>query len=207
MELFHISIDIKEKIKLFTPRIPKRIYYGENDTIERICFSDSVHNCMKAIYAPLFMTGTKIMVYRKSFDPNDKNLINPEEIYNKGYVKDAKVNHEYWYLKPITMIGELYEITSIDYEPCIQWEAVSVDEIKDVIKILAENDKDLKSVADMDYAKSKQYYNKFIDICEEKIKQGDITYCYYEDNIYDAVAEEIPYCQGYKIINLTMKKL
>ena len=207
MELFHISMDIKEKIKLFTPRIPERIYDGENNTIKRICFSDTVINCMKAIYVPLFTTGSKIMIYKKSFDYNDKYLIHPEEIYNKGYVKDAKANHEYWYLKPITIIGELHEITSIDYEPCIQWEAVSVNEIKDVIKELAEDDKDLKSVADMNYAKSKYYYDEFIKICEKKIKQGYIRYCGYEDNIYDLTAERIEQCQGYKINRLKLAKI
>ena len=208
MELFHISINIQEKIKLFTPRIPERIYDGENNTIERICFSDTVMNCMKSIYVPLFKTGSKIMIYKKSFDLYDKNLINPEEIYNKGYVKDAKANHEYWYLKPITITGELYEITNIDYEPCIQWEAVSVNEIKEIIRILAENDKDLKSVAYMNYDKSEYYYNKFIEICEEKTKQENTRIYYgYEDFIYDKITEEIPYCQGYKINNLIMKKI
>lgn len=207
MELFHISMDIKEKTKLFVPRIPERIYNGENNTIKRICFSDTVHGCMKAIYVPLFKPETKIMVYRKLFDFNDKNLIHPNEIYNKGYVKDAKANHEYWYLKPVVIVGELYQIINIDYEPCIQWEAVSIDEIKSIIKELAEDDKDLSFIANMNYAKSRYYYDEFIKVCEKKIKQDHIRYCCYEDNIYDMVAENVPQCQGYKINKLDIIKL
>lgn len=60
----------------------------------------------------------------------------------------------------------------------------------------------------MNYAKSEYYYNKFIEICEEKTKQENtIIYYGYEDFIYDKITEEIPYCQGYKINNLIMKKI
>lgn len=207
MQLFHVSLDLSNKTKLFEPRIPNHMYIGENNTIKRICFSNSVENCMKAIHLPLFKSGTKFIAYTTLFDYNDKYLIHPDELYNKNYVKDAKANCEYWYLKPITLTGELYVIDDIDYEPAIQWEAVSINEIKDVIKELAEDDKDLKFIANMNYAKSKYYYDEFIKICEKKIKQGYIRYCGYEDNIYDLTAERIKQCQGYKINRLKLAKI
>ena len=48
MHLFHISDDINQREKTFIPRVPDKIYNGENNTIKRICFSTSMENCMKA---------------------------------------------------------------------------------------------------------------------------------------------------------------
>lgn len=48
--LFHLSGDITDKeTKLFIPRIPEHRCKGEDDTILRICFSDSILGCIKAI--------------------------------------------------------------------------------------------------------------------------------------------------------------
>lgn len=36
MHLFHISDDINQREKTFIPRVPDKIYNGENNTIKRI---------------------------------------------------------------------------------------------------------------------------------------------------------------------------
>lgn len=207
MHLFHISDDINQREKTFIPRIPDKIYNGENNTIKRICFSTSMENCMKALYVPLFKKGTKFMLFETKINGRDKNLIHPKELFNKDYVKDAIANDEYWYLKPITLTGELYMVQSIDYEPCMEWKAITVDDIKSILKNLSLDDDDLKNVVNMKFNKSEDYYNEFIRICGEKEKINSIRYCYYEDLIYDTIADQIRCAQGYKINKLWTAKL
>lgn len=48
--LYHVSDRIDAPgVKCFIPRIPESIARGEDDKTPRVCFADSIENCIKAI--------------------------------------------------------------------------------------------------------------------------------------------------------------
>lgn len=116
MILYHVSFDSDEFRKLFIPRIPKSIAEHEDSNIPRICFSDSIDNCLSALsdVEDSMCESHYINVYSYLFSTNDKNLISYEELYNKGFVPDALFTHEYWYCKEIYLPAEKFEI--LNYE-------------------------------------------------------------------------------------------
>jgi hypothetical protein len=108
--LFHVSGDITDaKTKLFVPRIPEHRYVGEDDTIPRICFSDSILGCIKAIpdsydgiYNRLCLQEERgipalFSVYSIDEGRLPKDIIRtPEQLQH--LVPDALQTSEYWIL-------------------------------------------------------------------------------------------------------------
>lgn len=48
--LYHVSYDLSEPLhKEFIPRIPNNTVNEEDESIPRICFSDSIQGCIRAI--------------------------------------------------------------------------------------------------------------------------------------------------------------
>lgn len=48
--LYHVSYDLSEPLhKEFIPRIPNNTVNEEDESILRICFSDSIQGCIRAI--------------------------------------------------------------------------------------------------------------------------------------------------------------
>ena len=115
IKLYHISFDISEPLnKEFIPRIPHNPEYGEDETIPRICFCDSIERCIIAAEDQLGKYEDKniatIIVWEKEFVlPNDK-LIEWQKLYEDKLVPDAIYTHEYWFLDKLIMNGNFYEI-------------------------------------------------------------------------------------------------
>lgn len=100
---------------LVYPRLPQGGQIkGENNTIPRIWLSDSIENCLTGIgankiehYSDPDLFGwdngdLPFTIY--TFDTNDMDqqyILTPEQLDELGYVPDAYITHEYWYLKPI----------------------------------------------------------------------------------------------------------
>ena len=50
--LYHVSYNLEEPLqKEFVPRIPGNSVNEENQTISRVCLSDSIQGCIRAINA------------------------------------------------------------------------------------------------------------------------------------------------------------
>lgn len=106
--LFHISSDILDaETKLFTPRVPENRCEGEDDTIPRICFSNNVLGCIKAIpdsydgvYNRVRLQKEKgipalFSVYSVDEEKLSKDIIRtPEQLQH--LIPDALQNSEYW---------------------------------------------------------------------------------------------------------------
>lgn len=120
-KLVHLSF---EKIGEFTPRIPMYIRPEENNSIERICLSNTIENALGAV--PWFGSGgcpenimsdigSKI-IFVHEFEIEENFLKKPEEVLLIGSVSDAVLNKEYWYVgdKNLTP-SRVYTISITDY--------------------------------------------------------------------------------------------
>lgn len=104
--------------KEFVPRIPSNTIHGEDETIPRICFSDSIENCLNATEDKLLdydnMNTVPIIVWEMDFSLPNNNLVAWQELYKKNLVPDAVFTHEYWFLEKLQLEGHLFEIHNID---------------------------------------------------------------------------------------------
>ena len=198
MKLYHVSVFLQGKKVLFKPRVPKSAAEGENATIERICFSTSIENCIKAIGPSKFKSGTKFMVFEADIDANSESLISPQVLFDRNYVKDALENEEYWYMDSIELSGKYYIIQNIDYEPKLSLKCVTIDEIK---SILLQVSSKFKLITDLNLESAEAYYDCAINYCNCNCLYGFI------DDIYDTITEQIKYSQSYKINKLKIREI
>ena len=118
IHLYHVSFDLRNPLeKVFIPRIPKEPMNREDETIPRICFSDSITGCINGIGRASEFFGDNdsrdIIVWELEVDPLDENLRSWEYLYEHDLVPDAAITHEYWYLKPLELEGQFYQILHI----------------------------------------------------------------------------------------------
>ena len=72
--LYHVSYDLSEPLhKEFIPRIPNNTVNEEDESILRICFSDSIQGCIRAIsgYPKTDSGYVDVIVWRHEFQNND----------------------------------------------------------------------------------------------------------------------------------------
>lgn len=124
--LWHVSFD-KVPEGRFMPRIPEnRINQGEyieNDTIKRVCFSNSIENCINAMpcggFAALGLNEMKKRDYSPIFYgyplflDGEREVLEPSEV--KKYVYDAEFNKEYWLTSEIQIKPVVLEMQSLEY--------------------------------------------------------------------------------------------
>ena len=119
-ELYSVCLPELSEETIFYPRIPKNRADDEDSCIPRICLSSSLSGCISAVpwggkdfetMIPLvysYKENESCVIKVSVFDINDidkNNILTPEYLYQKDYVRDAKINSEYWVinqnLKPI----------------------------------------------------------------------------------------------------------
>jgi len=115
---YHLSMDLSNVTKVFTPRIPNpsQRMEGENDSIPRICVAKSIEDCLSAMpnggYAFEYVDEPKrIRVYE--FDETSiekENIITPTELYFYEWVLDAWVTGEYWIVGQEIIPTRVYDI-------------------------------------------------------------------------------------------------
>lgn len=130
--LYHVSIvELKENELNFIPRVPKERMDAENDSIKRICFSDDIANCLKAmsdieqVLWKSYTNDSNIKLFVYAIDEsklNSSSLLKPINV--STYVPDALENNEYWVLEEvevnlintICLDESMYKIFDIDYD-------------------------------------------------------------------------------------------
>lgn len=113
MILYHVSYDIDNPLDYtFIPRVPDSRTSDEDDEIERVCFSDSIQNCIRGISGRLMQKSGEIIVYKYEIEVESPNIISWEKLYEEGLVNDAALTHEYWYVgkEPLHLVGKKYRI-------------------------------------------------------------------------------------------------
>lgn len=101
-KLYHVSFT---RVPEFYPRVPNERAQGEDSTIARVCFSDSIENCIAAM--PGGVSGLSclkrlginpvIYVYEALVPENAPYLMYPDKVVE--YVPDALFTNEHWLLE------------------------------------------------------------------------------------------------------------
>lgn len=116
MILYHVTPDIKSYKKTFVPRIPEKTMPGEDKSIPRVCFSESIVGALRAIYYNPYTVekfGREIAVYEIDTDDIDpKFLKNWQELYDTQLVPDANLTKEWWVMCEIKAVAKVYEVIS-----------------------------------------------------------------------------------------------
>lgn len=105
---------------------------GENKDIERICLSESIEGCLTSIgwqrldctfqdYMNEDINALRVVILKFDINKLDrKYLLSPEELDEKGYIPDAYITREWWYLLPAkpdaVEIKYLYDYNIDNYE-------------------------------------------------------------------------------------------
>lgn len=106
MILYHLSTNGTWHDGSFHPRIPNFILPGENNTIPRVCASDSIEGCLSSMPdggANLVETIEAGAVFRVFVIDTEKlgihAVLTPTELYEKKLVPDIECASEYWILE------------------------------------------------------------------------------------------------------------
>lgn len=120
---YHVSTSLLNQGE-FVPRIPEnRITENENDSMERVCVSTTISNCLSALPGSgnLYDTHFKGRGYYKLFRIDteklgigDEHIVFSQTIYENGWVPDAFVTQEYWITVPFTVPEEDSTIIKLD---------------------------------------------------------------------------------------------
>lgn len=184
--LYHLSLDVDQIIE-FMPRVPESIMCDEDDTIERICLSDSIEKALSA--APwggaalfdIFICGDfsrLIRVYEFIIDEDNNSLISPEELYRKGLVPDAMLSNEYWYTEKLRPSKSyLIEISYYDEE---MMDIINYENYKEIM-----NDDSLNVSHFIDGS-----FTNIIDVKYSIVPEENISGIIYFDELIDKI--EIP---------------
>ena len=86
-------------------------------------------------------------MWKHQFEDNEDGLYDWQSLYTTDRVPDAAVTHEYWYTKKITLDGEVYRISEIEYKTLY---AFRIEYKEKVFQLLSEYVGDLTVFADMD---------------------------------------------------------
>ena len=134
-KLYHVSFDLSEPFyKEFTPKVPQNCINGEDENIPRICFSDSIKGCIRAI------TGTPktdegyvdIIVWEYDFGESH-SLYDWKYLYVNNLVPDAAVTHEYWYTERISLCGSYYRISEMESKILYSFEPKYKESILEIL--------------------------------------------------------------------------
>lgn len=132
VDLFHISLKkLNDDDLFFVPRVPKTAGNGENNSIPRICISDTLRGCINSILSSHIHnelmrcrarneTNLDLYVYEVNSEIQSNEIIRTEELIESGHVLDATRTGEMWILSPIKMkLHSVLEVTNV--EESFQW--------------------------------------------------------------------------------------
>jgi hypothetical protein len=113
--MFHLSTENLDG-KILVPKIPKNYFTEngyENSDIPRVCFSDTISNCIAAL-----STHRKEGCYFYVHEPISTNskIMSNQLIVKNNYVSDAHITKECWILEPVKIkcIGKVRLLSAID---------------------------------------------------------------------------------------------
>jgi hypothetical protein len=98
--MYHLSIT--NGICDLEPQVPKRLSNGENATIRRICFSESIEGCIRSLQPSSYSNKFDYhYVYKTVGNIEPHDILSNEELVRQGLVPDAKFTGELWVLTPV----------------------------------------------------------------------------------------------------------
>lgn len=113
--LYRVSFDLdRPLVREYLPRVPSSRMMGEDSTIGRVCFADSIEHCLSAMpgnnWRHAFGIGQRLVAFPYTIDTDDFDLVTPEILDTEHLVPDAACTQEHWLLRPVTLKGILLRI-------------------------------------------------------------------------------------------------
>lgn len=145
MVFYHVSFlrGKRHRVKTFVPRVPDTCAPDEDKSFPRICLTPTVEQCVQAMAPDSrdLRKGAVVTVYTAEISENDPCLWRPEEIADR--VPDSVENQEYWYVAPLTMVANEFEIADFCAYHDLAWTIITVQDVEHGIENCA-RDKDSK---------------------------------------------------------------
>ncbi len=181
--LYHLSKE-GTQFKWFQPRVPLSYGIGEENTIKRVCFSDSIEGAMSALSLHDFNVNDEFTIYEYIVDvDNSENVTTNKEIVKNNWVPDACYTGEYWLKEPLFQLrGYKVKIKNFKKRDVLVWEIMDFyllykticDNLEDYVEI--EGREKIHFI--LDELKNK-FYNlyrnkrrKFYKVAEKLIKEN-----------------------------------
>lgn len=192
--LYNVTFDLNDKRTVLTPCVPKSAGEGEDKVTERVCFSDSIENCICALAVGNrdLRVGQRILVRSVSVSVLNRNsIIDYDTLHNTGKVPDAADTHEYWVTAPVNVSVGVYEILSFQHEFSVNWKALRADIVRRIAK----------GYVDISVCNGNTAYDVYCSVCKylEDNKRYDDSDDFYEDIV------QLPWAQGHKISDLKLE--
>lgn len=124
MKLYHVTKDLTHDGN-FTPRVPERRDYLEDEVIPRICFSTSIEGALSALPIP---RGSSFADYNENYgyvwkvfevdtdDLPNEQWVDSQTLYEEGLVLDTWLTEEVWVTQPLDLSNQSYYILIDDWE-------------------------------------------------------------------------------------------
>lgn len=135
-QFFNVSFDLDNMSEKFEARVPENKYPDEDAKVPRVCLSEKVSDCMLGIGPGRrdLRVGARFILRTVILDSNNSNLVGPYLLDKLKLVPDAKWTNEFWYLESLTFDRVFVcEITEFDFEFCIAWPLISLEDCAEVI--------------------------------------------------------------------------
>lgn len=196
MKLYNITFCLEDNRMVLEPVVPETVGDGENNTIPRVCFTDSIEHCMQALASShkTFEKDVCFLVREAEISKNDKDLVFPETLRDKGLVPDAMENNEYWYTQPVECRTFLCMIKEMECSFEMAWTCITKEDCLDIVSKYAPKTLFEKAT------ESEEIYNIFYDWCNHHHKWDEM------DDAWEALAE-LPWAQITKVVKFEYEVL
>lgn len=195
--LYNVTFRLDDKSEHLVPCIPYSAAEDEDQETKRVCFADSIENCIAAIGSCNRNLYTGCFIVVRSVDENSldpSKIVSDHELFNTGKVPDALETGECWYLDEIDVKREVYKINNFDYEYALAFTCIKREDLAWLID-------QYNPGSPMKRCESiEQAYNRTIGEMQSKGFYDD------SDHFDDRVAE-LPWAQRIKISNLVIEKV
>lgn len=134
--LYNVTFSVWDTSNWLVPYVPYSAAEDEDRKTDRVCFADSIENCIAAIGSCNRNLHTDCLIAvryvdEKSLDPS--KIVTPQELFDTGRVPDALENHEYWYLGEVRVEREIYKIKNYTFEYAIAFTCIAKDDLAYII--------------------------------------------------------------------------
>lgn len=121
-KLYHVTLDLDHP-GVFEARVPKSRMKSEDNTIPRICVSDTVEGCLTStpfgshyLDESLMENSDLIKIFvidTEKLGLLSSDILSPSELYQDGKVDDAMLTNEHWILRNITVPEEDHMVVTV----------------------------------------------------------------------------------------------
>ena len=115
-KIYHVSMDVSLEEKLFSPRIPKFTTKGEDVSMKRVCFAETIEGAIRGVPSKGCLAND---VLREGYAYLNVFEVNKDEVAHKSneeilhLVPDAHLTGEYWVTEELRLKPSIIKINNL----------------------------------------------------------------------------------------------